>query len=289
MKNEVTDTITSTDAVRPNEELKRRIRDYWDSVPCGTQDVTAPRYTPEYFEEIESIRYFREPYIFSFAQFSRWHGVKMLEVGVGAGTDFLQWVRAGADAHGIDLSSVAVEHVQRRLPIYGVSAREVRVADGEYMPYPDNEFEMVYSWGVIHHTPDTPKVLSEIVRVTKPGGVCKVMVHHKGSPVSFYLWLKWGLAKGRPWRSFNWCFANCVESPGTQAFTKREVRKMLRGLPIEDLKFKAYKTRQDYAAGHGHLVSLLGRIFSTLAGRQSGFYLTVEFRKKLGGSERREN
>ena len=95
----------------------------------------------------EGFRYQIEPEIFAFAQFTRYRGQRLLEVGIGAGTDFLQWVRAGAKAHGVDLSREAVDHVKHRLQVYGLSAEDVRVADAENLPYEDNTFDVVYSWG----------------------------------------------------------------------------------------------------------------------------------------------
>jgi len=87
------------------ENLKQEVYSYWNKASCGTEFVKQEKFTKEYFEEIEKIRYSLEPEIFSFAQFTRYHEKKILEVGVGAGTDFLQWVKAGTQAHGIDLRS----------------------------------------------------------------------------------------------------------------------------------------------------------------------------------------
>src|SRR5439155_22213891 len=138
-----------------SEALKRAVHDYWNAGACNSEVAVAPKYTREYFEQIEAARYAIQPEIFSFAQFTRAHGRKVLEVGVGAGTDFLQWVRAGAQAYGVDLTDEAVEHTRRRLEIYGLEAAEIRVADAESLPYANDTFDLVYSWGVIHHTPDT--------------------------------------------------------------------------------------------------------------------------------------
>jgi len=127
-------------------------------------------YSKEYFEEIERRRYdpvVGEPEIFSFAQFTRYSGKKILEVGVGAGTDFIQWVRAGAVAYGIDLTEKAIEHVRRRLEVYNLHAADIRVGDAENLPYEDNTFDLVYSFGVIHHSPDTERALSEIITLQR--------------------------------------------------------------------------------------------------------------------------
>src|SRR5215469_3505923 len=88
------------------------VYDYWNRRTCGTELAQAPKFTREYYEQIESHRYSWEPQIFPFAQFTRHCGQKVLEVGIGAGTDFVQWVRAGAKAYGVDLTPEAVEHVK---------------------------------------------------------------------------------------------------------------------------------------------------------------------------------
>ena len=78
------------------EKLKAEVQTYWNSSPCGTEFSSAERYSKNYFDEIEQHRYLVEPEIFAFAQFTRFYGKKVLEVGIGAGTDFVQWVRSGA-------------------------------------------------------------------------------------------------------------------------------------------------------------------------------------------------
>jgi ubiquinone/menaquinone biosynthesis C-methylase UbiE len=206
-----------------SHQLKQEVSDYWNKQSCGTDIAQSAKYSRDYFEEIETYRYSVEPEIFAFAQFTRHYGQKILEVGVGAGTDFLQWVRAGADAHGIDLTPEAIDHVRHRLAIYGLSASDLRVGDAEHIPYPDNSFELVYSWGVIHHSPDTEKAFAEIVRVTKPGGTIKLMVYNRRSLLAFYAWMRFALLGGRPWRSFADVLFKHVESAGTKAYTRSEI------------------------------------------------------------------
>src|SRR6266487_5124036 len=96
-------------SVPDNEVLKEQIRQFWDQQSCDTQVASAPKFSREYFEEIERFRYFDQPFIHSFAQFTRYHRKRVLEVGFGAGTDFVQWLRAGAIAPGVDLTQEAVE------------------------------------------------------------------------------------------------------------------------------------------------------------------------------------
>ncbi|WP_139094312.1 class I SAM-dependent methyltransferase, partial [Acinetobacter baumannii] len=71
----------------------------------------------------------------------------------------------------------AISNVRERLAVYGLTAKELKVGNAESLPYPDGSFDLVYSWGVIHHSPDTEKCLSEISRVARKGAPVKVMVY----------------------------------------------------------------------------------------------------------------
>src|SRR5439155_1111046 len=192
---------------------------------CGTGVTSASKFSRQYFDDIEEHRYRVEPDIFSFAQFTRYKGQRVLEVGVGAGTDFLQWVRAGAKAYGIDLTQEGVDHVKHRLSVYGLHAEEVRVGDAENLPYRDEYFDLVYSYGVIHHSPDTIKALEEIIRCTKIGGTIKFMVYNKHSCNAFYQYLRFALFKGKPLTSISEVMFRHQESVGTKVYTIPEMKR----------------------------------------------------------------
>src|SRR3990172_1171330 len=139
-----------------NDDLKKSVKDYWEQEPCGSSAASSQKYTREYFDEIESYRYRVEPFIPEFAEFERFQGKKVLEIGVGAGTDHVRFARAGALLSGIDLTEEGVEMVKRRLAHEGLQS-DLRRADAESLPFDDNTFDLVYSWGALHHTPDTEK------------------------------------------------------------------------------------------------------------------------------------
>ncbi|MBS1912523.1 MAG: class I SAM-dependent methyltransferase [Bacteroidetes bacterium] len=258
-------------------EIKVQVVDYWDNQPCGTQFSESDQFTLDYFEEIEEHRYRVETAIFPFAQFSRFHGKDVLEVGVGAGTDFLQWVRSGARAHGIDVSSESVATTQKRLAAYGFDAADLRVGDCEHLPYADNSFDLVYSFGVIHHTPDTPQALREIVRVCKPKGRIKVMIYHRHSLLSYFFWIKWCLLRGRPWKSLSWCLANHMESPGTKAYTVKEAARLLAGQPVRNVSIYTVLTYYDRLERFGGFARAVGRFAAwLLGGNRVGWFLMIE-------------
>ena len=260
------------------------IAEFWNREPCGTGEAITggtPRYSRAYFEAVEAFRYAREPQIFSFAQFTRHHGEKVLEIGVGAGSDFLQWIRAGAEAYGVDLSSESVHHVRERLAVYGVTAADVRVADCEALPYPNDMFDLVYSWGVLHHTPDTRRAIAEAVRVCRPGGRCKLMIYHRRSLFAFFLWARWALLLGRPWRSFAWCLAHYLGSPGTKAFTRHEVEAFLDRQPVTNVRIDTHLTVYDTLIERGPLARELARRLAALSGHDRvGWFMTIQFTKR---------
>jgi len=262
------------------EKLKQKVRGYWNQASCGTEFIKQKKFSKEYFEDIENFRYKIEPEIFSFAQFTRFKDKKILEVGVGAGTDFLQWVRAGTKAHGIDLTQEAVENVKHRLSLYNLKAEDLRVADAENLPYSDESFDLVYSWGVIHHSPDTIKCLKEIIRVTKVGGKIKLMIYNRYSLFAFYRWLLSGLLKGKPFRSLKNVLFYDQESLGTKAYTFKEVKKILSVLPVKVLQHKATVTSHDLLYYKNKIIRLFAYCMSCVLGwNKAGWYMTMELEK----------
>jgi SAM-dependent methyltransferase len=208
--------------------LKERVRAYWEAEPCGTKTADAPFGTREFFAQVEAERDRLEPYVHDFAQFDRWYGKDVLEVGVGLGTDFVRFARAGARAVGVDLTEASVLAVRSRLELEGLDA-EVRVADAEELPFEDGAFDLVYSYGVLHHTPDTRRALDEVRRVVRPVGEARIMLYSRRSWLALGAWLRWGLARGRLRASISDVLAEHLESPGTKAFTQSELDDLFSG------------------------------------------------------------
>jgi ubiquinone/menaquinone biosynthesis C-methylase UbiE len=262
------------------QKLKQHVHDYWNEQSCGTEHTKERKHTLSYFEDIEEFRYRIEPEIFSFAQFTRFHGKKVLEVGVGAGTDFVQWARAGAEAHGIDLTQEAIDNTQKRLALQGLKAAQLQRADAENIPYADNYFDLVYSWGVIHHSPDTPRCLAELVRVCKPGGTIKLMLYHRYSLFAFYRWILAALRKGKPWRSLTDVIFHDQESPGTKAYSFAEVQKMVAQHSVTVQHLSAPATAHDLLYYKSKSVQRLASLAANIRGRTcSGWYMLIELKK----------
>jgi SAM-dependent methyltransferase len=205
--------------------LNDQVRAFWEQGACGTDAVPAlplEKHSRAWFEAIEENRYRLEPFIHGFAQFTRHHGKKMLEVGVGAGTDHLQWARAGCACHGVDLTQEAIDTTAARFRLYGF-ASELRRLDAERLPFEDASFDLVYSWGVIHHAERPEAIIAEIHRVLRPGGLFLGMLYNRRALVTLRLWARRGLLAGRPWRSFRDVLWHHLESVGTKAYTGAEI------------------------------------------------------------------
>lgn len=170
-------TLKSTD---PNAELKERVRAFWQAHPCGTKFSDAEMGTRAFFELVEAHRYTKEWHIPEAAGFAAAHGLRVLEIGCGLGTDGAQFAAAGANYTGIDLTDAAVALARKKFELSGLRGK-FRVADAERLEFADDCFDLVYSHGVLHHTPDPASAVREIHRVLKPGGRAVVMLYHRGS------------------------------------------------------------------------------------------------------------
>jgi len=260
--------------------LKEELREFWNAQTCGTSTIDKEKYSLEYFEEIEEYRYELQPEIFNFAQFTRFHGKKLLEVGVGAGTDFIQWIRAGAECYGVDLTPESIEHVQRRLHLYGLECKDLRVADAESLPYVDNFFDIVYSFGVIHHSPNTIKALEEIIRVLKPGGKAKIMIYNRHSLMAYFFWIRHALLKFKPWKSISWVLWHHMESLGTKGYTISEMNTILSKYNLKEYKVGTIFTYYDRLERFNSIMKFISKTASYILGtKKTGWFLTVTFTK----------
>lgn len=212
--------------------LKQSVKQHWEEEPCGTRFAIGDAENNErlaFFENISRSRYAVEPFIKTFARFENYKNKKVLEIGVGAGADFENWVQSGAKATGLDLTQAAIELTRERLSLKGYLENQyaLKTADAENLTLDDNSFDLVYSYGVIHHSPDTEKCLDEIYRVLKPGGTTKLMVYATFSMTGILLWIRHALLKGQPFQSQKDVIFNHLESPGTKTYTPSEFKEMM--------------------------------------------------------------
>ncbi len=244
-----------------SEQEKSLVRKHWEQRPCGMIEGLEPG-SKEYFDRVEARRYTLEPFIPSFAQFWRWRGQRVLEVGVGQGTDFLQFARAGATLSGVDLTQASIELASKRLAYEGLQA-DLRRADAESLPFEDDAFDLVYSWGVLHHTPNTERSIDEVRRVTAPEGEARIMLYSRRSWTALGHWLRYGLGRGRPGRTFTQILSEHTESHGTKAYTQRELEEMFSAW--RDVRLLRYLTPYDTRVG-GPVANALGPRFGWFVG-----------------------
>jgi len=216
--------------------LKELVRAHWEEEPCGTRFGDSENRL-EFFNSISRQRYEVEPYIVGFAEFEKYSGKRVLEIGVGAGSDFENWIKNGSGAVGIDLTTAAIDLTRERLLLKGYAESQftLKVGDAENLDFDDNSFDLVYAYGVIHHSPDTEKCLQEIFRVLKRGGVAKIMVYSAFSITGMLLWIRYALLTGRPFQSQRAVIYKYLESPGTKSFSSAEFREILERYGFEKI------------------------------------------------------
>jgi SAM-dependent methyltransferase len=163
-------------------EEKIRAREQWGQDPCGAEyDREHELGTREFFDEVERYRYqVYAPWMRRVMGFAEQRGARLLEIGCGMGSDLLQFARGGARCIGIDLTPRSVEITRHRFALYDLTGAFM-IADGEHLPFASESFDVVYSNGVLHHTPDTAGAISEVHRVLRCGGMAKVMLYHRNS------------------------------------------------------------------------------------------------------------
>ncbi|MCA9690443.1 MAG: class I SAM-dependent methyltransferase [Myxococcales bacterium] len=266
-----------------DRDLKAQVHDFWERASCG--EVYAQGDSPRArYESHAQARYQLEPYIHSFARFDEGAGKDVLEIGVGMGADHAEWAKAAPRRLvGVDLTARAVEHTRARLAALGRSA-EVLVADAEALPFADASFDIVYSWGVLHHSPDTAKAIDEVRRVLRPGGVARLALYHTRSLTGYMLWARYALLRGRPRTSLATIYAAHLESPGTKAFTVAEGRAMTRAFTRADVRVQlSFGDLLEGAAGQRHrgpLLTIARRLWPRAllrrVARDHGLYLLIE-------------
>jgi 2-polyprenyl-3-methyl-5-hydroxy-6-metoxy-1,4-benzoquinol methylase len=208
-----------------------QVRDYWNRRPCNIRHSTKPPGSREYFDEVEQRKYFVEPHIPQFAEFARWRDKRVLEIGCGIGTDTMNFARSAASVSAVDLSENSLEMARKRAEVYGLTGRiHFFHGSAEQLDQimPAETFDLIYSFGVIHHTPHPDRVLEQVRKYVRPGSTVKIMVYHRHSWKVFWILMTYG--KGRFWRLPEIVARHSEAETGcpvTYTYTKREFRELL--------------------------------------------------------------
>ena len=214
------------------------VRDFWNRRPCNIRHSTKAVGSREYFDEVEARKYLVEPHIPVFAEFPRWKGKRVLEIGCGIGTDTMNFARAGAEVTAVDLSEKSIEIARQRASVYGLSNIRFYHGNAEELTsfVPSGGYDLIYSFGVIHHTPHPERVIEQLLLCSRPGTALKVMVYHRNSWKALQILLHEG-------HGAFWKFSELLEryseaqtgSPVTYAYTPSTVRDLLRGFTTDSV------------------------------------------------------
>lgn len=268
------------------QDPKQAVHDFWNDASCGEDLYLKGDDDRDAFNNQLKERYRLEPFIPPFAGFADTKGKKVLEIGVGLGADHQMFAQHGALLSGVDLTERAIEHTSRRMQLFGYNSH-LQVADAEHLPFPADAFDLVYSWGVIHHSPDTPKAAREIYRVLQPGGEARVMIYNKHSMVGYMLWLRYALLKLQPFTSLDKIYARYLESPGTKAYTTAQARTLFSD--FSEVKIETVLTHGDLLSSHagqrhkGALLTIARKLYPRAIIRSlfptAGLFMLISLRK----------
>ena len=185
--NNVETLPASPEIIQADDEYKEQVQNQWDNNPCGSQYVeNSEQHTLEWYKEVEDYRYkYYAPWMYEVMEFANHGGENLLEIGAGIGTDHAQFAMNGAITTDIDLSSGHLALAKENFKLRGLDGTFIH-HDAENLPFEENTFDIIYSNGVIHHTPNTKLLIDEIYRVLRPGGKIIIMVYAENS---YHYWM----------------------------------------------------------------------------------------------------
>ena len=195
-----------------------QVRDYWNNRPCNLRHSRSPIGTREYFDEVEARRYANEPHNYTFPEFDRWKGKRVLEIGCGIGTDAVNFARAGANYTGIDLSLESIKLAKQRFEVFELNGEffEANAEELNDVFDPHEKFDLIYSFGVIHHAPRPERVVAHLPKLLQDDGECRVMLYAKNSWKNMLIEANWDQPEAQD---------NC---PQAVTYTKQEARELFK-------------------------------------------------------------
>ena len=211
------------------------MNDFWNESPSQLVRSKKPIGTQEFFDEIEWRRYFLETHIKPFAKFESYKGKKVLEIGCGMGTDTMQFARAGAIITAVDYSRTSIDLAKIRTEREGHTIRFVH-ANAEHLSdyLPVEKFDLIWSFGVLHHTPNPELAYKQLTKYMDANTVLKLMVYHSMSLKTLGVMLMHG---PRNWREKVRYYSEHKDgSPVTYLYTKKEITDLLDRCGIEVTK-----------------------------------------------------
>ncbi len=171
--------VNSTSSVL-RSNIKTQVQKFWQRSPCDSWFTNEARGTLAFYRSLDEHRYKVHRRLQSAVGFEKTSGLRVLEIGCGCGSEAERFARASAHYTAVDLTNAAVSITRRRFQLANLEGRFVQ-GDAETLPFADGSFDLVYSHGVLHHTPDTPRTIREVHRVLSPGGRAVVMLYYRDS------------------------------------------------------------------------------------------------------------
>lgn len=159
---------------------QEQVRAYWHSKPCDSETSDRDHQSLDYFLDIERQRYALQPHILEAISKIDWRGKRVLEIGSGVGTDARTIIGKGGVYTGINVDAASTEATTRALRAFSLPGVALQ-GNATALDFPDAVFDVVYSFGVLHHIPDVAKAVAEIHRVLKPGGALLIMLYNRSS------------------------------------------------------------------------------------------------------------
>jgi SAM-dependent methyltransferase len=197
------------------------IINYWNTQPCNIKHSSQPIGTIEYFEEVKNKRYTAEPHILKFADFSKWRNKRVLEIGCGIATDGIEFAKAGAEYTGIDISTASIEIAEQRFNVYGLPGTILNLDAHTESLFELGKFDLVYSFGVLHHYPNIQHIIDRVTKLLDPGNHFKFMVYARNSWK--YSMIQEGLDQ----------FEAQADCPYADVFTVEEIKNLLKNFDID--------------------------------------------------------
>ena len=197
------------------------VKNYWNKQPCNVKHSKKEIGTKEYFDEVERKRYTAEPHIPIFADFNSWKGKKVLEIGCGLATEGINFARYGAHYTATDLSSESLNLARQRFSVYNEKGTFYLGNSEEITSFiPKQKFDLIYSFGVIHHSPNPKKIIKELYEYMDDGSILKIMLYAKNS------WKRYMIDAGydQPAAQYGCPIAN--------TYSNEEVKELLHGFDI---------------------------------------------------------
>ncbi len=271
--------------MKNNNIYKQHAIDQWTKNPIGVESTKYVERTKEFFDDIEKNRYeVYAPWMKDIFKFDQYKGKKVLEIGVGTGTDHLQFAKAGAILTGVDITPKSIELTKRNLELHGYGSN-LSVTDAENLPFEDRTFDIVYSFGVLHHIPDIQKAINEIHRVLSPNGKAIIALYHKYSlfwisVIIYDMILKKGFFKKTIRQRLSEIEISGKETkPLVNLYSKKQVKKMFSKFKERKIYTRHLDIRLSGRRINKFLNLILVKRFLEGLSKRFGWYLIIEVKK----------